>query len=171
MSENEKATDLQELFAIEYVKDFNGTRAAERAGYLGNDDVLAVTASRLLRTAKIRSKVAELLESNMMASKEALWRLGQMARVDISQFVKSKNGNGDFGLNWSNIKKYGFLIKSITHTKYGPKIELHDSQKALELIAKHLGLFTDKLDVTSGGQSIDSMLEALVSKSYGNNSD
>lgn len=169
MSDNKKAIDQQELFAIEYVKDFNGTRAAERSGHTGSDEVLAVTASRLLRTAKVRNKIAELLESNTMDSKEAIWRLGQMARVDISHFIKG--GNGSFTLNWTNIKKYGFLIKSITHTKYGPKIELHDSQKALELIAKHLGLFTDKLDVTSGGQSLDTALERLISKSYDDNTD
>jgi phage terminase small subunit len=169
MSDNEKVTDKQLQFAIEYVKDFNGTRAAERAGYSGNDATLASVASQNLRILKVRNEIAKLLEGNAMESGEALWRLASMARVDISDFIKGSNG--DFSLNWTNVRKYGFLIKSITHTKYGPKIELHDSQKALELIAKHLGLFTDRIDVTSGGQSIDSVLDAIISKSYGNNSD
>jgi phage terminase small subunit len=145
--------DKQEQFALEYVKDFNGTRAAERAGYGGDDSSLAVTASRLLRKANIRHKVSSLIESNAMSSQEALWRLASMARVDISDFIKGTNE--EFSLNWTNIRKYGFLIKSITQTKYGLKIELHDSQKALELIAKHLGLFTDRLDVTSSGRGLD----------------
>lgn len=138
--------DQQMLFAIEYVKDFNGTRAAQRAGFQGNDDSLAVTASRLLRYAKVQNKIRDLLAANAMAAEEALWRLAQMARLDISQFIKAKNGS--FEINWSSVNKYGFLIKSITQTRYGPKLELHDSQKALELIGKHYGLFTDKIEHT-----------------------
>lgn len=169
MSENEERVDQQILFAIEYVKDFNGKRAAERAGYSGTDESLMTTASRLLRLAKVQNKLRDLLASTQMQADELLWRFAQESRLDISDFIIQKNGS--FELNWTNVRKYGYLVKSITHTKYGAKIELHDSQKARELIGKHLGLWTDKLDITSGGQSVDAMLEKLLSKSYGDNSD
>lgn len=143
---DQEQLDQQILFAIEYVKDFNGTRAAQRAKYEGDDDTLAVTASRLLRYAKVQNKIRDLLASTTMEAQEALWRLAQMARLDISEFIRGKNGS--FEINWSNVNKFGYLIKSISHTKYGPKIELHDSQKALELIGKHYGMFTDKIDHT-----------------------
>ena len=40
-------------FVREYQVDHNGTQAAQRAGYNGNSDVLAVQASRLLRIPKV----------------------------------------------------------------------------------------------------------------------
>lgn len=147
MSKNDpEKLDQQILFAIEYVKDFNGLRAAQRAGYSGTDESLMSMASRLLRLVKVQNKIRDLLAANAMAAEEALWRLAQMARLDISQFIKAKNGG--FEINWSSVNKYGFLIKSITQTRYGPKLELHDSQKALELIGKHYGLFTDRIEHT-----------------------
>lgn len=133
----------QMLFAVEYVKDFNGTRAAERAGYKGSDPVLGVTASRLLKYAKVQEKIANLLSANAMQAEEALWRLAGQARGDVSMFViEAEDG---FEINWPNIRKFGYLVKSISHTRQGPKIVLHDSQKALELIGKHFAIFTDKV--------------------------
>lgn len=138
--------ERQMLFAIEYVKDFNGTQAARRAGYQGNNNALAVTASRVLRYANVRKRISELLAANAMGSQEVLWRLGEQGRVNIAQFFKISQG-GDVSLNWAAIRKHGYLIKSITWTKYGPRVELHDAQKALELIGKNHGLFTDKQEV------------------------
>lgn len=39
--------------------------------------------------------------------------------------------------------------------------------RALELICKHLGLFTDKLDITSRGDGLGETLDKLISKTYG----
>jgi phage terminase small subunit len=163
MNQNEQV-DREILFAIEYVKDFNGTRAAERVGYQQDDSVLAVTASRLLRKAKIQNKIRELLTANVMSAEEVLWRFAQEARLSISDFIIQKNGS--FELNWSNIRKYGYLIKSITATRYGPKIELHDAQKARELIGKHFGLFTDKIEVSWREQTPDGYNADEVQKQF-----
>ena len=40
------------------------------------------------------------------------------------------------------------------------RIKLHDKVAALEKLAKHLGLFTEKVDVTSGGKPIESLTDA-----------
>jgi len=133
------------LFAMEYVKDFNGTRAAERAGYKGSDPSLGVTASRLLKYAKVQEKIADLLSANAMQASEALWRLAGQARGDVSMFVIE--GEDGFEINWPNVRKFGYLVKSISHTRQGPKIVLHDSQKALELIGKHFAIFTDRIEM------------------------
>lgn len=47
------------------VYDGNGTDAARLAGYSGNDDVLAVTAHRLLRNTKVRAAIEARLETSM----------------------------------------------------------------------------------------------------------
>lgn len=46
-------------FCHEYIKDLNGTAAARRAGYTGTDASLATEASRLLRKAEVRTRIAE----------------------------------------------------------------------------------------------------------------
>jgi hypothetical protein len=49
------------LFAEHYVRCFNGTRAAEEAGYRGNRKTLGVRACKLLKNPKIKSYVAHLM--------------------------------------------------------------------------------------------------------------
>lgn len=47
------------------------------------------------------------------------------------------------------------LVKSVQRDKDGGlKVQLHDAAQADEAIAKHLGMFTEKIDVTSGGKTI-----------------
>lgn len=52
-------------------------------------------------------------------------------------------------LNWEAIQKNGHLIKSITNTKFGPRLELHDGQTALVNIGRHHKLFVDQSEVKS----------------------
>jgi len=52
-------------------------------------------------------------------------------------------------LNWEAIKANGHLIKSITNTRRGPRIELHDGQTALINMGRHHKLFVDQSEVKS----------------------
>lgn len=115
-------------------------------------------------------------KDKIMGSTEVLGRLSDQARGDISQFVtvkqvpavfifpgsKDEKDDEDEGsttgpvemvqvveLNWDEIRKNGHLIKSITNTKYGPRIELYDGQDALVNVGRHLKLFTDQQDINS----------------------
>jgi phage terminase small subunit len=55
MTTNKRAA-REERFVHEYVRDLNGTRAAIAAGYA--EKSAYVTASRLLRKAKVRDRIA-----------------------------------------------------------------------------------------------------------------
>ena len=47
------------------------------------------------------------------------------------------------------------LVKSVTKNADGSqKVELHDASKADEMLGKHLGLFTEKIDLTTGGEPL-----------------
>lgn len=52
-------------------------------------------------------------------------------------------------LNWDAIRANGHLVKSITNTRYGPRIELHDGQNALIQMGRHHKLFIDQSEVKS----------------------
>lgn len=62
-------TIRQERFCLEYAKTGNATDAYRKAGYAGtNYSTIAVNASRLLKTDKVKTRLAEL--ANKMASEK-----------------------------------------------------------------------------------------------------
>jgi phage terminase small subunit len=141
-------TGKQKAFIEEYFIDFNATRAAERAGYQGSYNTIAVTAHELLKNPKIKTKIAAHFQSRCMTADEVLMRLADQARADLGPYLFIKNG--DLSVALDDLRSAGktHLIKSVVPTKYGTKILLHDAQRALELIGKHHGLFVDRHEHT-----------------------
>lgn len=141
-------TNKQRAFIEEYLADFNGTRAAQRAGYKGNDVTLSAVASENLRKPRIAKKIAERFQAKIMTADEVLSRLSGMARADISEFVTDTGA-----IDWDAVRDRGYLVKKIAHYKGKQSvIELHDAQSALQLVGKHLRLFverTENVDLTS----------------------
>ena len=141
MTNNKKLTDKQALFVEEYLQDFNATRAAERAGYSGDENSLAVQGHRLLRNAKIAERVRLRLQEAAMTANEVLSRLAAIARSSYSEYLTS-DATVDFGRLIADGQ--GFLVKAIKDTRYGKQIEFYDAQRALELIGKRYGLFVER---------------------------
>lgn len=91
------AAERRRLFVAAYIANGrNGREAARDAGYQGTEHALAVTASRLLKRADIRNKLAAYVdraEAGLKAS-EIIERLSNLARlpdtemVDIFDFVE-----------------------------------------------------------------------------------
>lgn len=144
-------TTKQAAFVEEYLKDFNATKAAQRAGYSGVDSTLAATGSRLLKNDKVAEKVAQRLCESAMSTDEALRILAEQIRADVADCL------GDDGLlSVTELKEAGLghLIKSTTPMKEGVKVELYDKQYALNLILKAGGAYLQRIDVTSGGKPL-----------------
>ncbi len=125
----DKAPDRQIQFAQEYVVDFNGKQAAIRAGYAPKS--AEVTACKMLRTAKVRSEIERLLADDVGRRNEIRERnineLMPLAYTDAAVEVKrDKDGN---------------LIE----------VSFRDKLRAIELLGKMHGLFTDKVDVDLRG--------------------
>lgn len=112
-------------------------------------------------------------QEKVMGSTETLGRLSEQARVSIADFVTiklvptalivpSKKDDDEESeetevikgehfvqvveLNWDAIKQNGHLVRSITNTKYGPRIELHDGQAALVNVGRRHKLFVDTVN-------------------------
>ncbi|MDI6769751.1 MAG: hypothetical protein QMD04_08750 [Anaerolineales bacterium] len=111
----------------------------------------------------------------IMGDIEVLGRLSEHGRIDIGIFIRERemplrDGDGNpvkdadgniltyatWDINLEMVKKYGHLIKSISSTRYGPKIEMHDGQTALVQLGRHHKLFTDSVDLTTGGRPLQS---------------
>lgn len=136
-----KLTRQQELFVEHYLATWHGVKAARLAGYAMPEK----QGSRLMKNPLIVARIQERLAQFAMPANEALARLAEQARVNIADFIVT-NGNG-FTLNWEELQRRGHLVKAITMTRSGPKIELYDAQGALDKIAKILGLFNEKQEV------------------------
>jgi hypothetical protein len=64
----------------------NGVAAARRAGYKGNDNVLAVTANDNLRNPKIRAEIERILKQSAIGRDELLKRLSDLARQEPEKY-------------------------------------------------------------------------------------
>ena len=143
---NGRLTSKQRRFINFYLELWNGTEAASRAGYEGDRDTLAVTASRLLRNAKVRDAIEKRLESEAMGADEVLWRLGQQARGNLAEFIDTNVPGGL--VDMVAVREKGYLLKKLSWTKAGLQVELYDAQAALEKLGKAHGLFKDRVDLS-----------------------
>jgi len=137
-------TNKQKAFVEEYLCDFNATRAAERAGYGGGDNVLGAQGSRLLKNVKIAKRISARLAESAMSADEVLARLADQARANIADFVTLNQETGEPRVDLRGVGGKTRLIKSIQQTAHGVRVELYDAQSALALIGKHHALFVDR---------------------------
>lgn len=141
-------TEKQMLFAEEYLKDLNATRAY-KAVYktIKNDVVAATNGNRLLRNAQIRAYIDKRLEAihdeKTADAKEVIEYLTSVMRGESQSEVLSLCGSG----RQEVIEK-------------GP--EEKDRLKAAELIGKRYGLFTDRFQIESEKEEL-SKLDQLLS--------
>tara|TARA_R110000796_G_scaffold29552_6_gene79771 strand:+ start:645 stop:1034 length:390 start_codon:yes stop_codon:yes gene_type:complete len=127
----QKLTEKQIIFCEEYIKDFNGTRSAKAAGY--SEDSARTIACDMLTKQYIKDNL------NLL-TKERNERL----RVDTDAIVKE-------------LARIG-LAKESSDIAGGFDIDVKDKIKALELLARHVGLFNNDesekniINVTVGGK-------------------
>jgi hypothetical protein len=82
-----------------------------------------------------------------MSAEEVMARYTEQARGDISEFITEHGA-----IDWEAVRARGHLVKRVSHRKgQQSQIELYDAQHALDQIGKALGMFTERVDVTSGG--------------------
>jgi phage terminase small subunit len=181
-------TDKRRAFALEYVKDWNKTQAAIRAGF--SSKTAYSQGSRLLKNVEVQAEIKRLLEENAMSAEEVLARLAEQARSDMGMFYKLVEEWTFYPLPTHDIldaeevtddsdpenpvkrvsylirrvaidtdklvdPQYSHLLHKVSDTNAGLKIELYDKQAALNLLGRHHALFTDRTDLTSGGEKLE----------------
>lgn len=151
----DKLDQRQRDFCVHYVQHGKKKQAAIDAGYAERS--AHVTASRLLKLAKVQDEIKRLHTAKHMGPEEVMAGLAEIARLDMEDFI-SPLKNGGARLNLPKAKRANKLsfIREIT-TKESQKIsegdvvsevvetkvKLYDRQRALETIAKHHGLLKD----------------------------
>lgn len=162
-------TPKQERFVKEYLIDLNATQAAIRAGYAAAS--ASVEGSRLLANAKVAAAVAmgqqERAKELGVTAERVLAELAKIGFSDIRRLF-TPGGNllpvGDLddeaaaavaSVEVVTRKAPGGDADEVEHVA---KIKLWDKRAALVDMGKHLGMFTDKVEV-SGSQSLVVMNE------------
>jgi len=139
-AEDVPLSDKQRAFVEEYATNgFNATAAARVAGYAFPDKF----AYRLVRNTKIREAIEIRFKDRIMTAEEVLARLTEQARGDIGSYVDDE-GNVDFAKLREDGKAH--LVKSISDSKYGKRIEFYSAQKAMEIMGKYHRLFAERIE-------------------------
>jgi phage terminase small subunit len=170
-----KLTAKQQAFVDEYLIDLNATQAAIRAGYsvkraseIGYQLLQKTTVSEAIAVA-----MAERSKRTSISQDRILQQLAKIAFSDIKDVMEWRNINYPL-TNWEGMpildpdgnqetdprlriilkessEVDGAIIQEISETNKGGMIthtvKLNDRMKALELLGKHLGMWTEKHQV------------------------
>lgn len=156
-------TNKQRVWLEEYLKTWNATEAARRAGYDGDYDTLKSIGSENLTKPYLAAAIKERLAEKAMAADEVLARLGDQARGTMEDFFYI-GPKGKVTIDLAKAARAGklHLLHRYSKGKGGMvSFELYDAQAALVQIAKLLGLYPkESLDVNVN--DVDTTLEQLI---------
>ena len=144
----------QQVFVSEYLKCWNSSEAARRAGYNGKSNVYGPT---LLANLSIKAEIQSRLAEIKMSADEVLKRLADMARSDIADFANIKKASDltDEARQGKThvIKKFKtkIITDQLGRQHEEVEIELYDAQAALEKIGRHHRLFADSVELSGPG--------------------
>lgn len=142
----------QQRFVAEYTRDLNATRAAKAVGYHPK------MAAQLLAKASIRAAIAEKTDKQLakleITAEMVKNRLALIAFQDI-RLLHDEKGNlkpihllpdeaAAFVAGLEVIKKNAEAGDGVIDTVH--KVKVVDPIKALEMLAKHFGLLTEKVE-------------------------
>lgn len=149
-----KLTDKQKRFIEEYLVDLNATQAAIRAGYsektaysIGEENLKKPVIKQAIEDAQSnRSSRVQITQDDVIRMLiENIEKSSGTKQVVITQTRKSEDGE--------------FVGDDVAQFVYEPS----SVNKALELLGKHLGMFKDKLDVTTGDKPLPTVINVTFS--------
>ena len=170
-----KLTEKQKIFCNEYLVDLNATRSYKKAyPNVKKDEVARANASRLLTKANIKEYIDKRIKDREKRTEitqdKVLNELAAIAFTDGSKYAKvverkAYDEEGKPVIDYETGKQLTYktiefkntdelteeekkAISSIHKGKDGMKVETYDKMKALELLGKHLGMFTNKVEVS-----------------------
>jgi len=179
---SKKLTPMMQLFALEYIVDFNGQEAAARAGY--SPKRAAQQAYRLLQDdrvlAAITEAIAERKKRLFITQDQVVTMWWQIANADYNELssvrrtacdmchfkvetdgsepvdrtinpdCRNCQGEGVPYVHIADTEKLSptakLLYQGAKETKFGIEVMTADRMKALDNVARHLGMFNEQKD-------------------------
>ena len=160
MSDASKLTEKQKRFADEYLIDLNATAAYKRAGYVATGHSAETNAARLLSNAEVSEYIAERMRDREQRTEitqdRVLQEYAKLAFLDPRRFY-DENGSLIPVQKLPADVAAALAGMDITVERTGEdadgkpvyadvkKIKFADKKAALDSVARHLGMFNDKL--------------------------
>jgi phage terminase small subunit len=121
----------------------------------------------LLKVPAIQRRISEIQQMNAERSsvkaEQVIAEYARMAFAKITDYIRwDARGNSEVIPSNELTADQAAAIREFfgRESWKAQRVRLHDKIAALDRLAKYLGLFTDKVDVTSGGQPIGSLTNA-----------
>ena len=163
-----KLTPKQQAFVAEYLVDLNATQAAIRAGYSAK--TAEQQASRLLSNVKVAEAIAERMKERASRTEITQDRvLKEYARLAFFDPRKLFDSAGrpkaihELDDDTAAVVA-GLDVVNVGNAELGEgevlKFKLADKKGALDSVARHLGMFNDKLDLTVNTPLADRLARA-----------
>ena len=172
-----KLTPKQKRFVDEYLIDLNATQAAIRAGY--SENTATETGYENLTKPHIKKIIDERMKEREQRTEitqdMVLKGLAQVAFSDVRNMFTSDGNLLDIhdlpddaamaiaGIEVVTVRKEDREAKEGSPVEYTNKIKSNDRMKALELLGKHMKMFTEKHEHTGAdGESIKLEHQSVV---------
>nr|BDD47322.1 PBSX phage terminase small subunit [bacterium] len=157
--QSDELTDKQRLFCVYYIKSFNQTMAAIKAGY--SPDRAHVTGSELVRNSKVAAEIrrlkGEMQQGVFIDAMDVLNKYIKIAFADITDFatfgkreIEVMNDLGEVEQKEVNYVDFnestmidGTIITEVKQGKDGISVKLADKMKALDMLSKYFDLLSD----------------------------
>lgn len=162
MPDKKKLEPKQERFCQEYIIDLHQANAALRAGYKEGPNIRK-TAWDLMQQEKIQERIAELAAARdtrtQITADETIREIHRLATFDPADICHVESAK-DIKTLPADVRRAIIGWKS---TEYGLQLEFA-KPKALELLGRHQGLFTDKIEHSGALKNMsDHELDAKIS--------
>lgn len=162
----QELTGQQKLFVREYMIDLNATQAAIRAGYSAK--TAESMGNKLMQKPHIKAAIQKQMDKRSrktdITAERVLQELAKIGFADIKDFLRYETektvvdyddeGNPVYGYKQIVEAKPseeidGTLVNEVSIGKDGTfRFKMHDKKAALEMLGKHLKLFTDRQEIT-----------------------
>lgn len=156
-------TDRQVRFVEEYVIDKNATQAALRAGY--SKKTAGVIGNENLKKPEIAAAIKVLLgkmaEESGISAERVLKEYAKIAFAEMSDFANWNGKTIKLKDSKELTSEQRAAVAEVTQTQSGLKVKLHDKKGALDSLARHLGLFVDKIQINLSNMTDEEIIAAM----------
>lgn len=150
-----KLTAKQKRFIEEYLIDLNATKAAIRAGYSPHTarEIGCENLSKPHIRERIDKALAERSKRTGINADRVLMELARISFVNPSKLIELSDATVKGEATEDDLAAIQSIKVKTIPTEGGDIVErevrLYDKNRALELLGKHLGIFTDRMNVNA----------------------